>query len=134
MPAPYTAKGWTATFDSSSFDMDMVSIKPPNPSAEPIPTTHLGTEGGALTFKASDFYDGGEMTLTGFYDPSEDIPVNVDDTVTITFTGTGSTPAEWSFDCVITGYEPGDSTFNQRSEATLTLKISGEITVTAATE
>lgn len=132
--APYTGKGWTVTFGTSSFSMNNVSIQAPGPSSDPIPTTHLGTTGKGLTFNPADFYDAGELSLTGFLDPSTDIPVNQEnETITIDFTGTGDTSdATWEFTGHITGYAPGAATFNERVEVTVTVKVSGEITVTPA--
>lgn len=121
-----TGKGVTVTVPGGG-SFDIVSLTPPGPSAEPIDMTHLGTSGNALVFDEADFYDGGELTLTVLFDPSEPIMVNEKASTIINFVPVSTT---WTFDGIVTNYEPGEVTYNQRAEATITIKVSGEITIT----
>lgn len=103
-------------------------------SRESIETTHLGTTPttsggfGSKTFIPGDLSDPGEMQLDILFDPA--ITPAIDSaaaTATLTFAESGA--AVWSFSCFVTGFT-ATVPLEALMEGTLTLKISGEISIT----
>lgn len=126
--------GVTITF-SSSFFAEILSVDPPSMSRAAIDTTHSGTSGGKATFIPSDIIDMGECNVEIAFNPSTDPPIDaVLETVTITFpiSSGGMTAATWAFSGFMTNYTP-TVPIDDRMTARCTLKVTGDITVTAQT-
>lgn len=127
-PTVDISSGATIDFGTSSFSAEVVDITPPGFSREAIQTTHQETANSSHTFTPADFSDKGELSFTIHFNPDTDPPIDaVAETITLTF-GSG---ADWAFSGFMTGYEP-DAPFNDKMVATVTVKVSGDVTVTPA--
>ncbi|MHB8077429.1 phage tail tube protein [Desulfosporosinus fructosivorans] len=110
----------------------LTSIKPPERSADTIETTTLDSTGGYREF-IQGFKDGGEVTLTGFYDTALTGQANVDtayeagteDTYVITFPTTlGVT---FTFTGVVTKLNgPGEANIDDPLGFEVTIKVKGK--------
>lgn len=102
-----------------------------NISRGAVETTHLGTTV-AKSFEPEDLYDGGEITMTIDWDPEEMLISTVfimtmaPGTVTITFPNADTYAASMFF----TGINWGPVAVNQRMQASVTLKVTGAVTIT----
>jgi hypothetical protein len=120
-----TGFGITIAFDSG-FLAEIIDVTPPAVSREAIDTSHTATTNGKMTFMPSDLIDGGELQVEIHFVPSEVPPISsAAETVTITF-GSGTT---WAFSGFLTNYEPA-APIDDRMTATVTIKVSGAITIT----
>lgn len=110
------------------------SITPFNASSEPIETTDLDQSW--KTYIGS-IKDGGSLTFVLNWDADASVHGTLwskytgqaVETFLVTFTNTGASTA--GFDGVITGFQVGSAAVNNIVTATLTVKISGAVTVTA---
>ena len=133
MPISDEGTGVAIVFATSGFSARLQSVDGPNMSRESINTTHMGTTT-ALTFMPADLVDSGDLTLTFHFDPSLTPPINAAaETVTITWPVPAglSAGATWVASAFMTGYQPG-AQIGELMTAQATLKISGAITITAA--
>jgi hypothetical protein len=136
MPNPVDiGTGASVTFGTSGFNAYVSNISGPNASRDPIETTHLLTTGGK-TFIPGDLYDPGEITLDIMFDPSLTVPMfaqEVLETITITYPVPAglSTGATWACSGFVTGHSP-TAPLEDKMTASLTIKLSGNITKTAA--
>ena len=107
---------------------EILDVTPPGLSRETVPSSHMGTLV-AHTFLAVKLYDGGELGLELGFDPDFTTPFTLGEfkEVVITFPDSGSTV--WTFQAVITAYEPADP-LEDRMTTTLALKVSGEVAIT----
>lgn len=86
------------------------------------------------TFMPADLVDRGEINLTFHFDPSLTPPIaSAAETVTVRWpTPAGlSNGATWVATCFMTNYTPG-AQIGELMTATATLKVSGAVTITAA--
>lgn len=105
---------------------ELLDVTPPGLSRESVPTSHMGTID-AHTFLPTTLYDPGELTIEMAFLPSyASAFLETVGTAVITFPNSGSTT--WTFEAFVTGYEPADP-LEDRMTATLTLKVTGEITI-----
>jgi predicted secreted protein len=115
---------------------ELTTITPPQRSADTIDTTTLSTADGYRTF-IQGWKDGGEVSLSGFYDPTTgagqaELETLFDSGVVETFkivypTGIGKT---LSFDGIVTGISPGVELEGQITFE-CTIKVSGKPTMAA---
>lgn len=118
--------GTTVTF-ASGFCAEVLDVKGPDMKRKEIETSHMLTSK-AHTFVPGDLYDAGGLTVDIAFDPSDMPPIDHDpETVTITFPDTGS--ATWAFTGFMTGFSPS-TPLEDRATAQVTIKASGEVTVT----
>lgn len=136
-----TAHGTTIVFGTSSFDAEVVGYGLSGQSRTMIDTTHLGTAAPSAntihnrTFLPSDISDPGELTLDIHFNPENLPPINGPlETITLTFplASGDSTPTIYTFSGAVSGFEE-TSALDDKMTATMTVKISGAITKTAAT-
>ena len=133
-------RGATVVFGTSSFAFHIKGISQDGVECDDIETSYIGTAAvgansiGNKTFIPSDLVDGGEITLTGDFDPDQLPPVGgVVETITLTFvliTGDGSA-ANYAF----SGYVKSaafDGTIGEEISGTIVVKVAGTITRTAA--
>lgn len=126
--------GVTITF-SSGFCAEIRNVDPPRMNRPALETTHSTTSGGKRTFIPSDLTDMGEASVDLLFNPSTDPPIDaVAETVTITYPipSGGMTAATWAFSGFMTDYSPSVP-YDDIMTATATLKVSGDVTVTAGT-
>ena len=117
--------GTTLTFGTSAFSAEVTGVDWTGFNFESVETTHMGT-GTARTFMRSDLYDPGEVTIDYNYDPSKTPPITTtSETVTITLPDTTT----WAGTGFMTSYEWNDP-LEDRMSATLTIKLTGAITIT----
>ncbi len=98
-----------------------------------VNTSHLLTTP-AHTHIPGDLYDSGELSVDIHFDPDLTPPFNdVTETVTLTFPlpAGKTTAAKWVAQGFFTGIEPGIP-LEDKMVATVTLKLTGEIVVTAS--
>jgi hypothetical protein len=116
--------GITITF-ASGFLAEILDVKPPAHSRESVELTHAGTTK-AKEFEPEKLYDAGEMSVDIAFDPSVSPPIDADpETVTITYPD-GST---WAFEGFMTNYEPSVPIGAEQATASVTIKVSGEVTI-----
>lgn len=120
--------GTTISFGTSNFDAAVISVKGPSLKRESIDETTMATTN-AKAFDPADLYDGGEMTLTVVHDIGALPPIDgANETIMIDWAGTGN---KWAFTGHMTAYE-GGAAIGERMEADVTIKVSGEVSVTPA--
>ena len=131
---PDVGTGTSITFGTSGFSAALISVDGPSSSREAVETSTMATTN-SHTFMPADLVDRGEVSLTFEFDPDLEPPIDqAAETITITWPIPSglSNGATWVFSGFMTDYNPGAS-IDERMEASGTLKISGDITVTAAT-
>lgn len=116
---------------------DIVSVTPPSPTVETIDITTHGSAGGVREF-IPGLMDSGEATVKINY-----IPGSAGDVILAGALASRSVrpfkinlPAatatrDFTGNCVVTGYEKDDVGVDDKMTATLTIKISGQITEAA---
>ncbi len=133
MPIQDVGTGTSITFGTSGFSARVASIDGPGFSRTSVETTHLSTTGNR-THMPGDLVERGELTLSVHHDPSLTPPIAAAaETITITWPiPSGLTnAATWVFSAFCTGYSPSVA-IDELMTASLTLKISGGVTITAA--
>ena len=118
--------GTTVSFGGVAM-AEVLDVTPPGISRESVQSSHMGSTN-AHTFLPTKLYDGGEVGLEIAFDPqfSTMLTNTAEVAVVITFPDSASTT--WTFNGFITGYEPADP-LEDRMTATLTIKVTGEITI-----
>jgi len=122
----------TITFGTSSFSADLLSINGGAITRDAIETTHMTTATGK-TFVPADIEDGGEYTMEIAFIGSLVLPTvgtAVLETITINWGGTG-TGYEWAFSGFVTSTGDISASINERMTTTLTIKVSGDITISS---
>ncbi len=133
MPISDEGTGVVMTFGTSAFAAYLASVDGPSMSREAIQTSHMGTTLNHI-FMPADLVDRGEINVEFHFDPSLTPPIaGAAETVTIRWpTPAGLTNgATWVSSCFMTGYTPG-AQIGELMTASATLKVSGAITITAA--
>ena len=121
--------GASIVFATSGWTGEIASIEGPNETRESIDTTHLGTTV-ARTFIPADLIDGGEVSLTAWYDPDEPPPIKgATETITITFPvpsglSAGATAQFSGFLTAVSRTIP----LEEKMESSITIKVTGDIT------
>jgi len=125
-PEADVGTGTTITF-ASGFFAEITNVAGPNMTRGNIDTSHMGTTGGK-TFKPTDLYDLGEVTVDLAFIPGTTPPIDdAAETVTITWPD-GST---WAFSGFMTGASP-TAPLEDKMTLSATLKASGDITIVAS--
>ena len=119
--------GITIEFATSTFTAEINDVTPPASSRGSIQTSHMGTTG-AHTHKPLTLVENGECEFEINFDAETAPPIDQDpEQVTITF----PSGATWAFEGFMTNYAP-TTPFEGKMIATVTVKVSGAITITAA--
>lgn len=114
---------WPGTFTA-----DIRDVNPPSPSRNSLETSHQGTET-AHTFTPSKLIDWGECEVELWYDPTQRPPIDEDSSeIVITF----PEGSEWTFNGFLTNFNITGS-MEELATATATLKVDGDVSVTAGT-
>ena len=119
----------------SGFVGEIIDVGWEGMSRAAIETTHNATSPAKKTFRPSDLVDMGELRLTINFDPDDDPPIDAAAaTVIVTWPVPDglTTGATWQASAFMTGLSI-TSQQEDRMTAQVTLKYSGDITVTAAT-
>lgn len=125
--------GTTITFGTSGFSAYLASIDGPSMHRDAVETTHMATSINK-TFMPGDLVDRGEINITVHFDPSLTPPIaSAAESVTIRWPlPSGLTnAATWVGSAFMTDYTPG-AEIEGLMTASATLKISGAVTITAA--
>lgn len=144
MPAPAAktalgAKLWMgASVGTLAQLAEVLSITPPQPSRETIAASTLATTGG-MEFIAAGLYDAGEISAQLHYiagDTTDDALVAARDAGSlqvfrITVKGASATE-DLTFEGYITTYGPDGLEIDGKQTASLTVKISGDLTQAAS--
>jgi len=120
----------TITFGTSGFTADLLSVNGGAVTRDAIETTHMGTTTGK-TFVPADIEDGGEYTMEIAFLGNLTLPTMgtaVAEAVTIDWGGTG-TGYKWGFSGFVTSTGDISASINERMTTTLTIKVSGDITI-----
>ena len=113
---------------TTNFFAEIIGVTLPDQTREKIDTSHTATASGRKTYIPSDLIDGGELEVEINFNPATTIPVAAAaETWTLTFGDTGATT--WAFSGFIIS-AGGEAPLEDRMTATITLAISGPITVT----
>lgn len=128
-PAVDVSHGITIVFGTSGFSGEITDVTPPGTTRDTIDTSHQGTSD-FMTFIPSALADNGELTFTVHYNPDTEPPMTESD-VAETITITAPSGATWAFSGFMSGYEP-DAPHLDKMTASVTVKVSGAITVTPA--
>jgi hypothetical protein len=137
MPNPIdVGTGVTVVFGTSGFSGYLLNIDGPEVARVSVETTHYGTTGGK-TFRPGDLYDPGEIALEFAFDPDLSVPIfNAEQPETVTITwpipAGKSSGATWSASCFCLNYKPS-APLEDKMTATMTLKVTGNITRVAST-
>lgn len=129
--------GVAITF-SSSFMAEVTNLSWTGISRTVVSTSHSGTSA-AMTFRPSDLYNPGTLEVQGHFDHDKALitPLtSAAETVTITFPlDTGeTTSATWVASGFLTEFSwEGGTVDDQAASYSATLKLTGAITITAAT-
>lgn len=124
--------GASITFGTSGFTANLTAINGEGIERASIETTHLGTTT-ARTFMGGDLFDPGNVSLELQFDPDNKPPfTGASETITVTFplSSGGSTAATWAASGFVTGFDYG-APLEELMTGTMTVKLSGDITVTA---
>lgn len=112
----------------------LTSIPAPPKTAETLDTTTLDSDGGYRTFTGG-FKDGGEITLTGYFEPGDagqaalDAAYESGDVTPFEIIFPATIGASWVFDGVVTGYTGGNAELEELLGFEVTIKISGKPTL-----
>lgn len=119
---------------NAGITLEIVNISPPERSVEDIDTSHLGTTTDR-TYQAGELAEGGEVSVTVHYDPSNEPTLGGSDTITITYPllSGQTTAAELEFTGYCKTFNRGEIASNTKPEGALTIKVSGDVTLTDAT-
>lgn len=132
--------GTTIVFGTSGFSAQVLDVTPPAPVRETFDTSHMGTAApgagtmGNRTFIASKLVDASELSFELHFDPDDVPPIHGPfEQVTVTFPVPSGliNGATWVFQGAVVGYEPSVP-LDGKMTATLRVKVSGGIVVTAA--
>ena len=132
--------GTTITFGTSNFSSELTGLGWSGIARESVDTSHMGTsaagatEIGQRTFIPGDLVDPGEISIELHFDPDQQPPIDqATETITISFplVAGDATPADWACSGFMTDFELGVP-LEDKMTATATLKITGNITLTAA--
>lgn len=116
---------------------EVSDITPPSISKDVIDTTHHGSTGGVRTF-VGGLVDNGEMSVTVNYDPATASQTALRDLAKTANTGAVSAfkiaynntdASTLEFDGIVTGFEQS-TPIDDVIKATITIKVSGQITYT----
>lgn len=136
-----TAHGTTVVFGTSAFSAELVGYTLSGQARVSIDTTHLGTAAPGAnaihnkTFIPSDVSDAGEVTMDIHFNPENLPPINsASETITITFPlYSGDTTATiYTTSGFVTGFDMTGA-LEDKMTASMTVKLTGAITKTAAT-
>lgn len=121
-----TGIGTTLTF--STFTAEIISLDGFSIQQDSIERTNLASTGGWREF-CPGLKDAGEVSLEINFDPDEDVPHSIEDTLTITWPlpSGATTPATWSCLAHLSSYEPS-ATLEENLSASVTFKLSGQPT------
>jgi hypothetical protein len=144
--------GTTVSFEKSSFSATLRSLTGPSISITPVDASHMGSTYRTMQF-VPGMMDPGEVTMELIFDPDElsssghepfsekymtsgwDIDAASEEVEALTITwpvpAGDSSGATWVADGFISGFEP-TAPIDDLMTATVTFKISGDITYTAA--
>lgn len=136
MAAVTEGNGWSISAGSSTFNANIISASGLEAARESIETSHLGTSS-HKTFIPAKLVDNGELSMTIQFDADFDFDtiMHADaETWTITWPlpAGQSSEATWAFSGFMTGYGGVTVENDSLQTADVTLKITGDITVTAS--
>lgn len=134
--------GTTIGFADSNFTSELLSLEWSGISKPSIDVSHMGTPDagagkiGNMPFISGDLTDPGEITVEFHFDPDKDVPINGSDAaevITITWpkVPADASAATWVVTGFVTSFEISDP-LEDKMTATMTIKLSGNITLTAA--
>lgn len=120
--------GTTISFATSAFSANWISLDSPEMVREAIETSHLGTTG-SKTFLPGDLVDNGEISGQIQFDASTDPPIDgAVEVITITYPDTST----WAMSGFMTSYKGASCENDTLMAADVKIKITGDITITAA--
>jgi hypothetical protein len=125
--AHFISTGMTVGFGTSSFEAEILGIRPCSARREAINVSHQATED-AHAFEPATLVDWGEFEMDIHFDPASMPPIDQPpETITITFSDVGD--ATWAFTGFLTSVR-FTAPMENKATATVVAKISGDITVT----
>jgi len=134
--------GITVTFGTSAFSQELIDVEWSGISRESIETTHTGVavaaagKFGNRTFIPGDLVDPGELTLTFNFNPDRNpgvavVAAGATETITIRWLDSGDVAgATWAGSGFFTSYSVSCA-MEEKMTATMTVKLTGNVTVTA---
>ena len=133
--------GTTIVFGTTSFTSNLLSLDWTGIKRKPLESSYMGTTAltsnatqfGSMTFIPGALTDAGSIKFKVQFNPDK-IPIldSAAETVTVTFPkGANTTGAKWAGSGFVTDFELNDP-LDAIMTATVTVKISGNVTFTAA--
>jgi len=126
-----TGHGGAITLATSGMALDIISIVPPEETVEDVELPHLGLDDGDhVPYMPADLVEGGELSFVVAVDPDYDAPLRTVQNVTLTYPIPSGMDngATWIFSGYVKGYAHGELKTSERMEATITVKVAGNIT------
>jgi hypothetical protein len=125
------------TFGTSGITLDVISITPASPEVdEDIALPTLGLDAGDnIPYEPGDLVEGGEYVVELADDHDTDIALRTVETITYTkpLQSGDSAAASRAFDGYIKKVEESNAAISERATITVTVKVAGDVTWTAAT-
>jgi len=122
--------GTVVVFGTSGFEAEILGVTPPNMTRPDIETSHLGTTK-FDTFEPGLVVNGGEVELRIAYDPGTVPPIRAAvESISITCSDDGATVIAFPGYCK--AFAAGEIQKDQRAEATVTIKVAGDVTIDGA--
>lgn len=115
----------------TNFIAGLTSITAPEKTADTLDTTTLDSDGGYRTF-IPGFKDGGEVSISGHFDPSDvgqsslDTAFEAGVTESFEIIFPAAMGASWVFKGVVTSYKGGDAELEDLLSFEATIKVSGK--------
>lgn len=109
----------------------LTSIDAPPKSADTLDTTTLDSDGGYRTFTGG-FKDGGEVSISGFFEPGDDGQLELDaafesgEVTEFKIIFPSELGASWEFQGVVTGFTGGNASLEDLLAFEATIKVSGK--------
>lgn len=128
-------QGASIAFGTSSFSNDLISLTLPDKAREVLETTHLGTTG-AKTYKPAKLKNVGDIACEFDHNPAQaDLLLGDVETITISYPliSGQSTPTKLQFSGFVTNVGGEEFKTDAKLMSKVTIKVSGDITVIAAT-
>ena len=120
--------GTTIAYATSSFEGDVISFDGPSAERISIDATVMTTTD-SMKFIAAKLFDAGELTMEIEHEGSQDWIIDgVAETITLDWSGEG-VGHKWAFEAFCTSYSV-TAAIGERMTASLTLKLTGPLTIT----
>ncbi|MEN1680341.1 MAG: hypothetical protein AAGJ46_12175 [Planctomycetota bacterium] len=130
-----TGHGTALSFGTSSYSPVLINIEPNELSVDDVERATLATpEGSIIPYDPAELIEGGEVTFEEEAEVDSLPPIRIKQTLTITFRAPSglTNGATWVFEGYLKTHRINSQQTGTRRTATGSIKVAGDITVTAA--